>query len=599
MTGLLKCRGLTNAARVGLAALTCVVAASLPVAASAQAVPAPPTRDELEIGQPSATSSRRVLSVEGDIERGPCPLADPAFAASRVTFSSVEFGGLPGVDATVLDPAWREFAGREHPVAVLCEVRDRAATILRDLGFLAAVQVPPQRIEPGSSARMDILAARLVEVQLRGDAGRAERLIAAHLAGLTSREWFNTHEAERQLLLLQDLPGFDVRLVLRSAGGRPGDVAGDVVVVRRAYDLVAGAQNIGTRATGREGGFAALTLNDLTGLGDRTTVSYYNTFDWSEQRIGRLAHEFALNTDGLRLGASALYGESKPDVGGAPFKTRTFTAASYLSYPFVRRQHETLAGTAGLEIVGQELAFGDNLLSRDKLRLVYARLSHELIDQRSARGQNGFTAREPRWHSGFSLELRQGLSSLGASSPCQTVADCLPPNVPISNITADPSAFVARIEGAVEVRPAPRVTLAFSPMGQFSGSSLLSYQQASFGSYTIGRGFDPGVAVGDQAIGASFELRIGSPFPRRADRFAFEPFAFFDFGQAWVDDAAGGVDPEPVVSAGAGVRGRWGNRADFDLTFAVPLNRAGFLTERPDPRLLFTVTTRMLPWGKF
>jgi hemolysin activation/secretion protein len=599
MTGLLKCRGLTNAARVGLAALTCVVAASLPVAASAQAVPAPPTRDELQIGQPSATSSRRVLSVEGDIERGPCPLADPAFAASRVTFSSVEFGGLPGVDATVLDPAWREFAGREHPVAVLCEVRDRAATILRDLGFLAAVQVPPQRIDPGSSARMDILAARLVEVQLRGDAGRAERLIAAHLAGLTSREWFNTHEAERQLLLLQDLPGFDVRLVLRSAGGRPGDVAGDVVVVRRAYDLVAGAQNIGTRATGREGGFAALTLNDLTGLGDRTTVSYYNTFDWSEQRIGRLAHEFALNTDGLRLGASALYGESKPDVGGAPFKTRTFTAASYLSYPFVRRQHETLAGTAGLEIVGQELAFGDNLLSRDKLRLLYARLSHELIDQRSARGQNGFTAREPRWHSGFSLELRQGLSGLGASSPCPTVADCLPPNVPISNFTADPSAFVVRIEGAVEVRPAPRVTLAFSPMGQFSGSSLLSYQQASFGSYTIGRGFDPGVAVGDRAIGASFELRIGSPFPRRADRFAFEPFAFFDFGQAWVDDAAGGIDPEPVVSAGAGVRGRWGNRADFDVTFAVPLNRAGFLAERPDPRLLFTITTRLLPWGKF
>jgi hemolysin activation/secretion protein len=179
------------------------------------------------------------------------------------------------------------------------------------------------------------------------------------------------------------------------------------------------------------------------------------------------------------------------------------------------------------------------------------------------------------------------------------VADCLPPNVPISNFTADPSAFVVRIEGAVEVRPAPRVTLAFSPMGQFSGSSLLSYQQASFGSYTIGRGFDPGVAVGDRAIGASFELRVGSPFPRRADRFAFEPFTFFDFGQAWVDEAAGGIDPEPVVSAGAGVRGRWGNRVDFDLTFAVPLNRAGFLTERPDPRLLFTITTRLLPWGKF
>ncbi|HWK40357.1 MAG TPA: ShlB/FhaC/HecB family hemolysin secretion/activation protein [Croceibacterium sp.] len=588
---------LSAMARSGLTALACLTAAAAPVAASAQAVPAPPTREDLEVGQPASPAARRGLSVEGDIERGPCPLADPAFAASRVTFSTVEFTGLPGVDASVLTPAWSEFAGREQPVAVLCEVRDRAATILRDMGFLAAVQVPPQRIEPGSAARMDVLAARLVEVQLRGDAGRAERLIAAHLADLTSREWFNTHEAERQLLLLEDLPGFDVRLVLRSAGDRPGDVAGDVIVVRRPYDLVAGAQNIGTRATGREGGFLALTLNDLTGMGDRTTVSYYNTFDWKEQRIGRIAHEFALNADGLRLGASALYGESKPDFGGAPFNTKTVTAAGYLSYPFLRRHDQTISGFTGLEIVDQELAFGSTLLSRDKLRMAYARIAHELIDERSARGQGGYTAREPRWHSMVSLELRQGLSGLGASDRCKTVADCLPPNVPISNIAADPSAFVARLEGTVEMRPVPRLTLAISPMGQYSGSSLLSYQQASFGSYTIGRGFDPGVAVGDRAVGASFELRVGSPYPRGADRFAFEPFAFFDYGKAWVDDAAGGVDPDAAISAGAGVRGRWGNRVDFDLTFAVPLNNAGFLTERPDPRLLFTITTRLLPWG--
>src|SRR6185436_12846920 len=115
---------------------------------------------------------------------GPCPLADPAFAETRVTFSSVEFAGLPGVPPSALEPAWREFAGREQPVAALCEVRDRAATILRGMGFLAAVQVPPQRIDANGTVHMDVLAAKLVEVQLRGDAGNSERLIAAHLAHL-------------------------------------------------------------------------------------------------------------------------------------------------------------------------------------------------------------------------------------------------------------------------------------------------------------------------------------------------------------------------------------------------------------------------------
>ena len=52
---------------------------ALPGIAQAQAVPAPPSREELNVGQPTAQAeaNRQRLSVEGDIERGPCPLADP------------------------------------------------------------------------------------------------------------------------------------------------------------------------------------------------------------------------------------------------------------------------------------------------------------------------------------------------------------------------------------------------------------------------------------------------------------------------------------------------------------------------------------------
>jgi len=586
-------------ARVLPLALASALAAAAPGAAWAQAQPVPPSREELDLGRPAARDTRDSrLSIEGDIERGPCPLADPALAATRVTFGSVEFGGLPGIDPATLDPAWREFAGGEQPVAALCEVRDRAATILRNLGFLAAVQVPPQRIEAGGTVRMDVLAARLVEVQLRGDAGNSERLIAAHLSRLTERPWFNTREAERELLLLEDLPGFDVRLVLRSAGRQPGEVVGDVVVTRRPFELVAGAQNLGSRATGREGGFVALTANDLIGLGDRTTLSYYNTFDWNEQRIFRASHDLGLNADGLRIGGSVLLGHSEPSVGGAPFETDTFAAEGHASYPVIRRQTQSLFAAAGLEFVEQELSFGDTLLSRDRLRVVFARIQHEMIDPASGRGRNGFTAREPRWHSGFSLEFRQGLSGLGASDDCDPLTDCLPPNLPISNLTADPSAFVARLDGTFEFRPVPRFTVALSPLAQFSDGPLLSYEQASLGNYTIGRGFDPGVVLGDRALGGSLELRYGSLFPPKADAFAFEPFVFLDYAKAWLDDAAGGIDPHHVVSAGGGIRGRWGDRADFALTLAVPLDRAGFQTATPDPRLLFTITTRLLPRGE-
>lgn len=578
--------------------LATALALTLPAAAFAQAQPpAPPTREDLTVGRDETPDRASRLSVEGDIERGPCPLADPAFANTRVTFSAVEFTGLPGVPASVLEPAWRDLAGQDMPVAALCDVRDRAASILRGLGYLAAVQVPPQRIDAGGTVRMDVLAARLVEVQLRGDAGNSERLIAAHLAKLTSQDWFNTREAERHLLLLQDLPGFDVRLVLRSAGRQPGEVVGDVVITRRPFDLVVGAQNLGSRATGREGAFIALTTNDLLGLGDRTTVSFYNTLDWDEQHILRASHDLALGSDGLRLGGSVLFGRSRPDVGGAPFKTDTFTAEAHLSYPVIRRQAQTLVATAGFELIDQELDFGGTLLSDDQLRVAYVRLDHALIDPESVAGFGGFSAREPRWRSALSLEVRQGVDGLGASNDCNPIADCLAPNVPISNFAADPSAFVMRLQGSLEVRPVPRLTLSFAPLAQISDGPLLSYEQVSLGNYTIGRGFDPGVAIGDRAFGVAYEVRYGSLFPRAADAFAFEPFVFLDLAKAWLDDSLGAPDPHRVVSAGGGVRARWGDRVDLGLTVAVPLERAGYQTTKGDVRVLGTVTVRLLPWG--
>ena len=197
-----------------------VAVVGFPLAAQAQQQPSP-GRDELErgrdltpqFGQPSR------LRVDGDIERGPCPLADPAYADIKVNFSKVSFGNLEAVPAGTLDSTWSDVAGREVPIAMLCEVRDRAATQLRQMGFLAAVQVPPQRIEKGGEVRMDVLVARLVDVQVRGNPGNAGGLIAAHLRKLTGEQWFNIRNAERHLLLLRDLPGFDVRLTLRPAGG--------------------------------------------------------------------------------------------------------------------------------------------------------------------------------------------------------------------------------------------------------------------------------------------------------------------------------------------------------------------------------------------
>ena len=122
----------------GIAA--CLMSPLAPIATAHAQTATPPTREELQIGQrPEARSASSSLSLEGDIERGPCPFDEPSFAQMQVNFSSVTFANLPGIDANALDAAWTDKADRDLPVATLCQVRDRAATILHQMGFLAAV----------------------------------------------------------------------------------------------------------------------------------------------------------------------------------------------------------------------------------------------------------------------------------------------------------------------------------------------------------------------------------------------------------------------------------------------------------------------------
>ena len=61
----------------------------------------------------------------------------------------------------------------------------------------------------------------------------------------------------------------------------------------------------------------------------------------------------------------------------------------------------------------------------------------------------------------------------------------------------------------------------------------------------------------------------------------------------WNEDTTfDGLDPQKLFSAGGGLRAAYGDLARLDVTVAVPLNRGGFLAERPDPRLLVSLTTQ-------
>lgn len=574
----------------GTGILALAVFGTMPNQAAAQSLPtqagAPPSRDELRgiTGQAPAPSTR--LSIKGEIERSPCPLDDPQYADIKVTLADVTFNNLKELSQDELSGIWKPLVGTPQPISVLCEIRDAAGTMLRNKGYLAAVQVPTQKIENGQ-VRMEVIYARIAAVRARGETRGAEKKLQQYLGALTGDEVFNQRRAERYLLLARDLPGYNVQLTLKPAGTGAGDLVAEVSVLHEPYAVDLTIQNLSSKATGRFGGQLRAQAYGLTGMGDVTTLSYYATSDFSEQHIVQGSHEFRPGSNGLVVGGQMTYAWTKPDVAGLPanvsLDARTLYASLYARYPIERSLARNIWLGTGLDLVNQNVDLIAPL-TRDKIRVAWARLDLDAVDTDNA---------SPRWRLSSALELRQGLAILDATRPCQG-AGCANA-VPASRADASPTATVVRWQGEYE-RAVGRVSFLLAPRAQYAFKPLFSFEEFSAGNFTVGRGYDPGELIGDNAIGTTAELR-GPRLPLGSSRtIRVQPFVFGDVAWVWNKGVAGS---ERLTSAGGGIRSDIGSRFRLEATLAVPLEKVGLQASRSKPRFLVTLTTRLLPWRNF
>ena len=598
------CSGATfgRCARAGIAHLlasTIVLATSSPAAAqSAPSTPPPlpPTREEVTrpVAPPLPPASPK-LEVEGGVERAPCALAEPQYRSIHFVLREAEFDGLKGLALQQLTSAYAPFVGHDVPISVVCEIRDRAGTILRNAGYIAAVQVPQQTIT-GGTVRFQVLMAHLTQVRVRGDASGAERIIAGYLNQLTKQPVFNRYEAERYLLLAGDLPGYTVRLTLRPAGSAAGDVIGDVIVQRTPGYVDFNAQNGGSHELGPLGGLLRAQVFGLTGLGDRTSLSLFSTADFHEQQTVQLAHDFRLGPQGMTISDAFTYAWARPTVPNARVLAHTLLNTFEVGYPLLRRQAETIRTSAGMDFVNQNVRLNGIGLSRDRLRVAFLRLGTDAVatDFTDAR----FSATEPPWRLGTFLELRHGLHVLGATNCGSNSADCLGAGqVPPSRLDGRSNATVLRYSANGEYRPIPALTFALSARAQYAWKPLLSFEQFAAGNYTVGRGYDPGALIGDMGFGTQAEIRIGSIVPVNANKAALVGYLFWD--HAFVRDRGNLVDiagSKHLDSVGTGARVAF-NRFALDAAFAVPLTRVGVGHTRTGPRFLISLTTRLFPWS--
>jgi hemolysin activation/secretion protein len=250
----------------------------------------------------------------------------------------------------------------------------------------------------------------------------------------------------------------------------------------------------------------------------------------------------------------------------------------------------------GMDFINQDVDLDEFDLTRDRLRVGFARIGWDSLSMDFSKP--GRSLAEPFWRVSTQLELRKGLDVFGASDPCgPTGAACLAAGeVPPSRIEGRATAAVFRYNVYGEVRPARLLTLALGARAQYAWKPLLSFEEFSAGNYTAGRGYDPGSLIGDRGFGTQAEVRFGSRIPTSAKRPAIEGYGFWDHAFVRNLDDVIIEGSRRLHSVGGGARMNF-DRFALDASLAVPLTKVGILDEKPDPRLLVSLTSRLWPWS--
>lgn len=505
---------------------------------------------------------------------GPYPLES---SDVRVTLNSVTFKGATAVGPEALRSAYGEFIGTPQPVSVICAIRDRAARVMFESGVLARVEIPEQRIAGGALV-LEVIEAHVVNVRVRGDVGEAQAVIERYAEKLRGMKPFNMARAQRYLLLASDVPGVRVRAAVRpSTSPERGAVDIDLSVAAEDPEVFANIQNTGSKQVGRWGGLVRGEIAGLTRFGESTSLTAFHTLDSNEQWLLQLAEIARFGSEGLVGRGSLTYGESRPGDFLKPInlKSRSLVANLEAAYPLIRSRAQNLTLAAGLDVIDQKTRAGGAPLTHDELRVAYARADGDYRTEVVAR---------PVLLSG-SLGVRRGVSILGGSEKGDT---------DLTRALGDPDAWLFRAQGGADIAITERLTGMLRGQAQYSGSSLLPYEQISLGGLTVGRGYDPAALLGDKGISAAFELRYGPV--QVHPKVVAAPYGFFDAGYVASNDAlASGVQKDRTLkSVGAGVVFRLFNRANLEVTYAHPIDATRTGGRRPGDRVLIQLTASLL-----
>lgn len=457
--------------------------------------------------------------------------ADPAAEAGpRLQVNGFILDGNQALPSAELLTLLADLAGRELSVGQLQGAANRITRLYRERGYpLARAYLPAQEIE-GGMVKIAVLEGRYGQVQINDQAGLRGGALAP-LTTLQSGDAVQGQSLERSLLLLQDLPGIEVKSTLR-----PGASTGttDLLVDVQRAPLIDGAidaDNYGNRFTGEYRLGGTLNLNNPLGLGDRLTLRAMGSEE--DQRYGRVAYQLPLGPWATQLGVaySDMDYQLGKDFEDLDAHGNARITSVFALQPLVRSRDFSLYG---------QLQFDDKRLKDDidlfeqksdkRARVTILSLTGNSRDMLLGGGVNS-----------FALAWSQG--SLNLDGATAQRADDLTAGAAGQFHKLNPS--LVRLQ-----RLSERFSLYTQLQGQWADGNLDSSEKLYLGGAYGVRAYPQGEASGDQGWLANVELRYSLTE-------AWQLSTFIDHGQVRLNKDSWTDEENHRSLSGTGIGARW------------------------------------------
>jgi hemolysin activation/secretion protein len=463
----------------------------------------------------------------------------PGADTITLTLESVEVEGVHCIPAGELAAIYHNDLGKQVTLARVYGIASAMTALYRRHGYLlATVVVPAQKVTEGR-IKLTAIEGFLHAVTFSGYTGSRPGLLESIRARLLADRPLRTATLEREMLLLNDLPGIQAQAILLPAASESGAADLEIRLHRAIVAGSLGFNNRGSKLQGPEQTEAALAFNSPFGLLDGTSLQYLGALPASELHLFAFSHIERLTSSGLDLTVNASHSKSEPELGvnfgQFNLETDTTQARLQLSYPFLRTRVRSLAGRLALTYHdGSTDSLGAEL-SNDKLAAVRIGLRWDELD--SWAGVNL-----------LDVEFSKGINGLGASR-----FGSLDASRPLGHPDFfKTTAYLARLQSL-----GGPVSLLLAANGQYATDRLLEPEEYGFGGEPFGRAYDISEFVGDSGVAAKAELRVTlEPTPRLSTTL----YVFGDRGEVWRRLLPEEVDlraTEAASSAGGGLRFSW------------------------------------------